>query len=218
MVSPLAQAKFDVGNWLRNGEQALLNVLFPLAALAGSTQLNLTATERAALIVLFSLGASSFTSVAIATAFDRRAGALKVYGISPLGRRGFVQARVLASLAISALQIFVVTGLALIAKIDFAPTLILLAAAGLSTVAWISIALILASLLRAEAVLAVANLLFIASTALTWMVHTDPSSLSFATPMSCAFAASQGSASALIGLSVWSITSLAAAIKTFRWE
>lgn len=218
MVSQLTQAKFDIGNWLRNGEQALLNLLFPLAALAGSTQMNLPAEERAALLVLFSLGASSFTSVAIATAFDRRAGALKVYGISPLGRRGFVQARVIASLAISALQIVLMTGLALVAKIEFAPTPMLLLASALSTIAWISLALILASALRAEAVLALANLIFIGSAALTWFTRETSGVLSYLSPMSSAFAASQSDINALMALVVWSITSLAVAIKTFRWE
>jgi ABC-2 type transport system permease protein len=218
MASLSAQVRFDLGNWLRNGEQAILNILLPLGALAGSTRLDLTGETRAALIVLFTIGASSFTSIAIATAFDRRAGALKVYGISPLGKRGFVQARILSAVLLSVVQIAAIVGVSFLAKIPLVISPALLMYASLSIVAWISLALMIASLLRAEAVLAVANLLFIASAGLTWMASQAPTTFAVTTPMSSAMAAAEGATSGIIAIGCWAVATIIVAIRTLRWE
>lgn len=218
MPKTMAQIRFDLGNWLRNGEQAILNILLPLGALAASTRLTLTGEDRAALVILFAIGASSFTSIAISTAFDRRAGALKVYGISPLGRRGFVQARIATAAILTFAQIFVLTLVAMISRIDFEFSLTTLAFAVLSQVAWISLALIFASIFRAEAVLALANLLFVSAVALTWFTQQTASLFGLATPMSCAALAISGNTVALASLAAWVIVSLSVAIKTLRWE
>ena len=78
MSRVLAQARFDLGTWLRNGEQAVLNVLLPLLALAGSSHIQMTGETRAVAITVFAISTSSFAGIAIATAFDRRAGALRI--------------------------------------------------------------------------------------------------------------------------------------------
>ncbi len=218
MASLSAQVRFDLGNWLRNGEQAILNILLPLGALAGSTRLALAGETRAALIVLFTIGASSFTSIAIATAFDRRAGALKVYGISPLGKRGFVQARILTAVLLSLVQIAVLLAVSVIAKIPLVVSPALMMYASLSIVAWISLALIIASLLRAEAVLAVANLLFIASAGLTWLTSQASTTLAVTTPMSSAMSAAGGSTTGMIAIGCWAVATIIVAIRTLRWE
>lgn len=218
MSSFTAQVRFDLGNWFRNGEQAILNVLLPLAALAGSTQLTIDGNTRAVMLVLFSIGASSFTSIAIATAFDRRAGALKVYGVSPLGRRGFVQSRIASAVLLSVAQTGLLTLIATVSKIDLSFSLALIASALLSVVSWISCALILASNLRAEAVLAIANLVFIAASALSWVAAQSATPFAVLTPMSAAVAAAQGSSQGLIASAVWAITSTIIAIKTLRWD
>lgn len=203
---------------MRNGEQALLNILLPLAALAASTQVDLTGEMRAALLSAFAISASSFAGVAIATAFDRRAGALRVFGISPLGRRGFVQARILCALVVSATQIAGLQVLAVVARIDFNITPGLILASCLLAIAWISLALLLASVLRAEAVLALANLLFVGALSATWLTRSGQNWFSLSNPTSAALHASFGDRNALIALGVWSIIALITAIRSFKWE
>lgn len=213
----LAQARFDLGTWVRNGEQAVLNILLPLLALAGSTQLTMSGETRAALLAVFAISTSSFTGIAIATAFDRRMGALRVFGISPLGRHGFVQARLLCAVLISAVQVATLQGLALVAHIDFTISAQMLLILPLLAIAWLSTALFLASVLRAEAVLALANLLFVASMASVWFSAYVPW-LSFTNPSAAAFQAAFGSAQSLGALVTWALVALVAAISSFRWE
>ena len=218
MSRVLAQARFDLGTWLRNGEQAVLNVLLPLLALAGSSHIQMTGETRAVAITVFAISTSSFAGIAIATAFDRRAGALRIFGISPLGRRGFVQARLLTAVTISAVQVAALHVLAVVAHIDFSMPLQMLWVAPLLATAWLSSALFLASVLRAEAVLALANLLFIASMASVWLTLESRSWISFTNPSAAAFHAGLGDMQSLAAVGIWALLTTIAAISSFRWE
>ena len=55
--------------------------------------------------------ATSFTSQAISTGFDRRYGVLCMLGLTPLGIRGLLAARTLVSVLIITMQIAILTGL-----------------------------------------------------------------------------------------------------------
>ena len=165
----LSQAVFDTRNVLRNGENLLLTLIIPVIVLllALLTPLGSDRTAGEALVAAVGLGvlATSFTSQAISTGFDRRYGVLCMLGLTPLGIRGLLAARTLVSVLIITMQIAILTGLTWvlagwtstdIGYVVQSAIAILLAVWGFT--AW---ALTLAGALRAEANLAIANAIFL---------------------------------------------------------
>jgi ABC-2 type transport system permease protein len=106
---------------------------------------------------------AAFTAQAISTGFDRRYGVLRYLGVTPLGRGGLVVAKALATLAVVALQLVVMSALGL--ALGWHPVAggivwaLVFVVAG--TWAFVALAMLLAGTLRAEAVLAVANLVWV---------------------------------------------------------
>ncbi|WP_256795230.1 ABC transporter permease [Terrabacter sp. Ter38] len=166
----LAQARFEVGSLLRNGEQLLVSLVLPALALVGlsvttspslgpGTRIDVATPGVIALCVI----SAAFTSQAISTGFDRRYAVLRYLGVTPLGRGGLVAAKVAATLTVEAIQIGVIAGLGLalgwrpeVAGIAYAVLFVVL-----GTWAFVALALLLAGTLRAEAVLAIANLVWV---------------------------------------------------------
>ncbi|KRB45571.1 MULTISPECIES: ABC transporter permease [unclassified Terrabacter] len=166
----LAQSGFEVGSLLRNGEQLLVSLVLPAMALVGlsvtttpslgpGTRIDVATPGVIALCVI----SAAFTAQAISTAFDRRYAVLRYLGVTPLGRGGLVAAKVIATLAVEVLQIGVIAvlGLALgwrpeVSGIPYAVLFVVL-----GTWAFVALALLLAGTLRAEAVLAIANLVWV---------------------------------------------------------
>jgi ABC-2 type transport system permease protein len=111
---------------------------------------------------MVSLIATCFTSLAIGTGFERRSGALTFLATTPLGRQGLVVGKVMATIMLASISIALVTVLAVI--LGWRPSLVALWAiptvliAGAALATW---ALVIASVFRAEAVLAIANALFL---------------------------------------------------------
>lgn len=110
----VAQGSWEVRSTLRNGEQLLLVLGIPvLLILVGSwlPALQISPqTDGIAPMVAACVLASGFTSLAIATAFERRAAALTFLGTTPLGRSGlllgkFLGAGVTTVLAVAAVLI-----------------------------------------------------------------------------------------------------------------
>jgi ABC-2 type transport system permease protein len=169
----LAQARFDATAMLRNGEQVLLTLVLPLLVLIGLSrstaihlgpvasghQVDLAAPGVLALAVM----STAFTGQAIATGFDRRAGLLRLLGVTPLGRSGLLTGRVLAVLVVEAVQLVVLGGTALLLgwRPVAAGLLPALVAVLLGTATFVALGLLLAGTLRAEAVLAAANLVWV---------------------------------------------------------
>ena len=168
-----AQALLETRLLLRNGEQLVLALVIPLLVLVGVTEagdrVDLGAGRRIdvltpgvlALVVL----STAFTSVAIATGFERRYGVLKRLGASPLPRSGLLLGKVGAVLAVETLQVALLCAVA--TALGWQPQSGLLGAAGvavyllLGTAAFGSLALLMAGVLRAEATLAAANLVYL---------------------------------------------------------
>jgi ABC-2 type transport system permease protein len=167
----LAQARFETLAVLRNGEQLLVTLIIPVVALIALGQGSfLEIGGDAARIDVITPGvlglavmAGSMASQAIATAFDRRNGVLRLLATTPLGRGGLLAGKAIAVLAVAALQVVVVSavGLALGWRPDPAGIPAALLALLLGVAAFTALALLLAGTLRAEAVLAVANLLLV---------------------------------------------------------
>lgn len=165
-----AHARWEVRLLLRNGEQVLLTLIIPVGIMLGLTLTDVFAqsdgddrTARAlATVLAVSVISAAFTSLAIATAFERRSGALRFLGTTPLTRTELLGGKALATLAITALSAVVACATAL--AVGWQPT------AGAAWVAPVVIlgtatfaawGMSLAGLLRAEAVLAVANGVFL---------------------------------------------------------
>ncbi|SFJ93210.1 ABC transporter permease [Cellulomonas sp. KH9] len=168
----LAQAAFEARMILRNGEQVLVAVVIPVLALVGLVQTSFVALDTDGMsrvdfltpgVLALAVMTASFTSQAIATAFDRRNGVLRLMATTPLGRGGLLAGKVLGVLAVEAVQVVLIGAAALVLGWRPDPAGVLLALVGvvLGTAAFTALALLVAGTLRAEAVLALANLLLL---------------------------------------------------------
>ncbi|MBU2110592.1 MAG: ABC transporter permease, partial [Actinobacteria bacterium] len=118
----VAHARMEARLMLRNGEQLLLAVVIPVIVLVGAVagservglQLDASAIDTFAPGVLaLAVMSTAFTSLAIATGFERRYGVIKWLGSSPLPRAGLLAGKVLALLLVETLQVLVLGGVAL---------------------------------------------------------------------------------------------------------
>ncbi|MFC7406938.1 ABC transporter permease [Georgenia alba] len=168
----LAQARFETAAVLRNGEQLLLTLVLPVIALAVMTRTALVPVPAdlprptAAVAGVLALAvASQLTSQSIALAFDRRWGVLRLLATTPLGPRGLLLGRLGAVLIVLGVQTAVVLTAAAVLgwRPEPAPAPVLGAAVllVLGTATFVGLAVLLGGTLRAEAVLAVANLLWV---------------------------------------------------------
>jgi ABC-2 type transport system permease protein len=165
----LAQTAFEARAILRNGEQLLVTVVVPVLTLVGLVQVDAFDIDTGGLsridfftpgVLALAVMTTSFTSQAIASAFDRRNGVLRLLSTTPLGRRGLLAGKVLGVLVVEIVQITVIglTAVLLGWRPDPVGVALALVAVVLGTAAFTSLALLVAGTLRAEAVLAVANL------------------------------------------------------------
>ena len=169
-----AQARMETRLLLRNGEQLLLAVVIPVLVLIGGvvglSHVDLSLTHRPVDeltpgVLALAIMSSAFTSVAIATGFERRYGVLKRLGASPLPRSGLLAGKVVALLVVEVLQVVLVSLVGLV--LGWSPSLSgagvfgFVLALVLGTAAFASLGLFLAGTLRAEATLAVANLVYL---------------------------------------------------------
>ncbi|GAA4744788.1 ABC transporter permease [Nocardioides endophyticus] len=169
----VAQARMEAKLMLRNGEQLLLAVVIPVIVLVGGVtageHLSLDLESSTPLVDIFTPGvialavmSTSFTSLAIATGFERRYGVIKRLGSSPLPRSGLLAGKVLALLMVQLLQTIVIGGVGQLLGWTPEPGVLGVALAVLlGTAAFASLGLFVAGVLRAEATLAAANLIYL---------------------------------------------------------
>lgn len=166
----LAQAGFEARGLLSHGEQLLVSVVLPLLALLGlaltdapdlgdGPRIDVATAGVLALAVI----STAFTGQAILLGFERRYGVLRMLGTTPLGRSGLLLAKALSVLAVLVVQFLVLGVVAAFLgwRPDPAgiPGAVLVALAGV--LAFASLAVLIGGTLRAEGVLALANLLWI---------------------------------------------------------
>ena len=236
----LAQARFETGTLLRNGEQLLVALVLPAMALVGlalSHSPSLGPGPRIDVavpgVLTLAVISTAFTGQAISTGFDRRYGVLRLLGVSPLGRNGLLVAKALAVLTIEVLQFIVIGGLGL--AFGWHPQWMGLFAAALLALAgtwtFVALALLLAGTLRAEGVLALANLIWIALLGLGGVIvprSEMPPGLSHVAALLPSGALGDGLREAfihgrpagmpLLVLVVWGAVATALASRTFRWS
>lgn len=165
------QAAWDLMAVLRNGEQLLVTFVLPVAVLVGVLRTgvpDLSPLPQGPAGLAGALGvavvSSAFTGQAIAWAFDRRAGVLRLLATTPLGRGGLVAARVLAVLVVVVLQSLLLLLVAAVLGVPVPATTLplLLPVLALGTAAMLGAGLLLAGTVRPEGVLGLANLLWVA--------------------------------------------------------
>lgn len=165
-----AHARWEMRLLLRNGEQVLLTLIIPVGIMLGLTLTDVFAqsddddrTARAlATVLAVSVISAAFTSLAIATAFERRSGALRFLGTTPLTRTELLVGKALATLVMTALSAGVACATALAVGWRPSPGAAwAVPVIVLGTAAFAAWGMSLAGLLRAEAVLAVANGVFL---------------------------------------------------------
>lgn len=151
----------------RNGEQLLLALIIPVAIMVAARFLGsgLLGDQLPASVLALAVWSSAFTSVAIGTGFERRYGVLERLAATPLGKTGLIIGKVLAVMIIvvGQLIILVAVGLVLGWRPVFTPVTALLAVVAvlLAIMAFVAFALVLAGRLRAEATLALANVIYV---------------------------------------------------------
>jgi ABC-2 type transport system permease protein len=237
-----AQARLELTLMLRNGEQLLLLVAMPLLLLVIFATVDIVTLPGEPIdfvapgVIGLAVLSTAFTGQAIGTGFDRRYGVLKRLGATPLSRRALVLAKTLAVLAIEACQVIVLAVVA--TALGWSPrwsagsvvvTVVLLL---LATAAFSGLGLLLAGTLRAEATLAVANLvhlLLLGTGAVLVPLDRFPdaaASLLAANPLA---ALTEGLRAVLhdgvgvpwwsvVVLAVWAVLGVGAAARFFRWE
>lgn len=237
----LAQARMETTMLLRNGEQLLLAVIIPVIVLVGSVTLadrvDLPALSERPVDVLtpgvlaLAVMSTAFTSLAIATGFERRYGVLKRLGASPLPRHGLLLGKTAALVVVEVLQFVVIGSVGLL--LGWRPAPGWLAAAALvvvGTAAFAALGLLLAGSLRAEATLAAANLVYLlllsggavvlpstaygaAGGAVRWL----PSG-ALGDGLRAALADGRTDWLALLVLAAWAAAGTLLTARTFRWE
>lgn len=237
----VSQAKFETLSVLRNGEQLLLSVIFPLGLLvflaktplltglgvidAGADPLSIAVPGALSL----SLASSAFTGQAIATAFDRRYGVLRQLATTPLGTNGLILGKLGAVIVVVLIQYALV--LATAAVLGFrgpVDVLGLILATLLGTASLLSLGLLMAGTVRAEATLAATNLIWVLMAGVGGLVIAHPGewgtvvgylpSGALGDAMRSAIGAGGTDIKAIIVLLVWGLVGTLAARRWFRFE
>ncbi|MFI7453380.1 ABC transporter permease [Nonomuraea sp. NPDC049714] len=236
----LAQTGAEVRAMMRNGEQLLLTLIIPVLLLVGFSVAPLIDVGGGSRVGFLTPGvlalavmSTAFTGQAIATGFERRYGVLKRLGATPLSRAGLMLAKTLAVIAVEAVQVAVLLLVALAlgwrpqGSAAAAVLLILL-----GTAAFSGLGLLMAGLLRAEATLAAANLVYLlllAAGGVVFPLSKFPDSVRPVLELLPISALTGGLRAVLTGgaalplsavavLAVWAVASLGLAARTFRWE
>ena len=239
----LAQAGMEARLLLRNGEQVLLAVVIPVIVLVGAV----TGAKHLGLelahppvdvftpgVLALAVMSTSFASLAIATGFERRYGVIKRLGASPLPRSGLLLGKVGALFLVEVLQVLVVgaVGFALgwdpVLDPEAVGSALLMVVLG--TAAFAGLGLFLAGVLRAEATLAAANLVYLLLMAGGAIVLPTASYGAFGhvavwlpsgalgNGLRSAFVAGTLNVHSLAVLVVWSLVGAVLTARTFSWE
>lgn len=236
----LAQARMEARLMMRNGEQVLLAVVIPVIVLVGGV----AGVERVGIelshrpvdvltpgVLALAVMSTAFTSLAIATGFERRYGVIKRLGSSPLPRHGLLLGKVGALLVVEVFQLVVIAAVAQVLgwdpRVDLGAVVLTLV---LGTAAFAALGLLVAGAMRAEATLAVANLVYLLLMAggavvipsaqygtlgevVTWL----PSGALGDAMRAALLDASYDVRSAVV-LLAWALVGAALAGRTFSWE
>jgi ABC-2 type transport system permease protein len=238
-----SQTTMELRLLTRNGEQLLLTLVIPLVLLVLSSAsdkivdlgpgqpIDIITPGILALAVL----STSFTSLAIATGFERRYGVIKRLGASPLPRWGLLFGKIGAVVVVEVVQLTVLSVVGLLIGWDphggLSALVDLVLLAVLGTAAFGSLGLLIAGTLRAEATLAVANLVYVlllVGGGLVVPLSRYPDAAGHALQLLPSGALGQGlrdtfdgsgaGAFSYVVLIVWTVCASLLVSRTFKWE
>jgi ABC-2 type transport system permease protein len=237
-----AQVAAELRLTLRRGDALLLNLAIPLGLLVFFSLVDVLPKPAGVThsvdflspgILALAVMSTALVSLGIATGFERQSGVLKRLGATPLGRPRLLAAKIVAVVAIEALQAALIVVVALLLGWDpGGPVAAAVPAVLLATVAFSGLGLLLAGALRAEATLAAANGLYLLLLLLGGMIFPLSKlpgglrAVARALPAGALSDALHGAltaggsvpARAWIVLAVWAVVAPAAAARTFRWD
>ena len=226
----------------RRAENLLAMLVIPVAVLVFFVWIGIPATATEPVVFLvpgvlaLAIVASGLVNLGIATAYERHYGVLKRLGGSPLTRAQLIGAKLGAVVTFEVLQVALLLVIAA-GFLGWSPAgpvnpVLLVAGVLLGTAAFAGLGLLLAGTLRAEATLALANGLFLATLLLGGVVQPLdqlPGPLAavaallpgaaLAETLRVALGSAAGDVTGpLAVLAAWAVALPVAAARTFRWE
>jgi ABC-2 type transport system permease protein len=229
----------EVGLLARNGEQLLLTIVIPTVVLVlfAKTDVADLPTPRVDFLVpgvlALAVMSTAFTGQAIATGFERRYGVLRRLGLTPMPRWVLLLAKTAAITVVEAAQValLVTVGFALGWSPHGSPAEVV-GLLLLGTAAFSGLGLLLAGVLRAEATLAAANLVYLIllvlggvvfplsdfSDGLQRVLEQLPISALTDGLRAVLSGGQHASAHDWLVLAGWAVGSIALAGRTFRWD
>ena len=174
LVRVIEQGRYETMAMLRNGEQLMLNIIFPVMALialrftglideyansVGGSRMDAAVPGVLALCVI----STALSGQGIATGFDRRYGVLRFLATTPLGRNGLIMGKCIAVLVVVAIQFTLVAVLGY--GLGWRPDAIAVSRSIITMLmgagAFTALGLLIAGTVRAEATLAIVNIAWV---------------------------------------------------------
>ena len=174
LVRIIEQGRYETMAMLRNGEQLMLNIIFPVMALialrftglideyansVGVSRMDAAVPGVLALCVI----STALSGQGIATGFDRRYGVLRFLATTPLGRNGLIMGKCIAVLVVVAIQFTLVAALGY--GLGWRPDAIAVSRSIITMLmgagAFTALGLLIAGTVRAEATLAIVNIAWV---------------------------------------------------------
>ena len=174
LVRVIEQGRYETMAMLRNGEQLMLNIIFPVMALialrftglideyansVGVSRMDAAVPGVLALCVI----STALSGQGIATGFDRRYGVLRFLATTPLGRNGLIMGKCIAVLVVVAIQFTLVAVLGY--GLGWRPDTIAVSRSIITMLmgagAFTALGLLIAGTVRAEATLAIVNIAWV---------------------------------------------------------
>ena len=241
MVMALAATELRLA--LRRGENLLITFVIPAGVLlvfsafdtSGGTGVGQPVDRMLPGSITLAIIASSMVSLAIATGYERSYGVLKRLGGSPAGTSVLVAAKTASVILVEIAQVVLLVAiaaavLAWAAGPGASPALVV-AGILLGTVAFAGLGLLIAGTLRAEATLALVNLLFLLSLVLGGIVipldRLPPAVASIAqdlppaaltTVLTVGLGGAGDATESLVILAGWAVILAVLAARRFRWD
>ncbi len=174
LVRVIEQGRYETMAMNRNGEQLMLNIIFPVMALialrftglideyansVGVSRMDAAVPGVLALCVI----STALSGQGIATGFDRRYGVLRFLATTPLGRNGLIMGKCIAVLVVVAIQFTLVAALGY--GLGWRPDAIAVSRSIITMLmgagAFTALGLLIAGTVRAEATLAIVNIAWV---------------------------------------------------------
>lgn len=227
----------------RRGESLLITFVIPAGVLllfsafdvGGSASAGTPVDRMLPGAMALAVIAAAMVSLAIATGFERAYGVIKRLGGSPAGTSVLVASKTVAVIAVEAIQVALLLAIAAgVLGWTAGPTAsapLVLAGLLLGTIAFAGIGLLMAGTLRAEATLALANLLFLVSLVVGGIVvpldrlpgaiasvAADLPPATLTTVLAIGLGAPGDPTEPLALLAGWAVLFAALAARFFRWD